>query len=230
MPAVTNSLSAGADGVEIDLRLSSDGVLVVCHDPDLRRLTGSALEVATTSWNHLRATCDQHGVALARAEWMLAAVAGRPVVLELKRPAPGLVPATVNALVDLLCTWAAAGQPLEATVSSFSPALAAAVRASLPATLAVRTALLGLPTDRPSGLLRQALDAGHDEIHPHVTALLADPAAVARAHGLGMSVVPWTVNRGLALRRLAALGVDAAITDVPGRARLALASTRFAAA
>ena len=56
----------------------------------------------------------------------------------------------------------------------------------------------------------------------------ADPAirpreAVASAHALGVGVVPWTVNRGRALRRLAALGVNAMITDVPRSARLALA-------
>jgi glycerophosphoryl diester phosphodiesterase len=228
--AVTRSLRAGADGVEVDLRLSRDGVLVVCHDHNLRRLTGSALEVASTSWDDLRTGSERHGVALARAEWVLAAVAGRPVVLELKQPPPGLTPPTALALVELLTTLGATGLPLEVTVSSFSPALLAAVRACSPAATSLRTALLGRPSDRPAGVLRRALDAGHDEIHPHVAALLADPAAVDRAHALGVRVVPWTVNRGRPLRRLAWLGVDAVITDVPASARLALASRRSAAA
>jgi glycerophosphoryl diester phosphodiesterase len=45
-----------------------------------------------------------------------------------------------------------------------------------------------------------------------------------------VGVVPWTVNRGRALRRLAALGVDGFITDVPRAARLALAVDARAAA
>ena len=45
-----------------------------------------------------------------------------------------------------------------------------------------------------------------------------------------MTVVPWTVTRNRALRRLAHLGVDAVITDVPVSARLALAARGAAAA
>jgi glycerophosphoryl diester phosphodiesterase len=109
------------------------------------------------------------------------------------------------------------------TVSSFSPAVVAEVRGTAPRQLGVRTALLGDVRDRPTSLLRQALQDGHDQVHPNVAALLAEPSAVGRAHALGVGVVPWTVNRGRALRRLAALGVDGFITDVPRSARLALA-------
>jgi glycerophosphoryl diester phosphodiesterase len=236
VPAVTSALSCprggggGADGVEVDLRLSRDGVLVVCHDPDLRRLADSPLAVADSTWNELRRTCAARSVPLARAEWLLAAAAGRPVVLELKQPPPGRTPLTAVALVHLLTSLTAAGLPLDVTVSSFSPALVAAVRTTAPASLRLRTALLGRLTDRPTGLVRRALDAGHDEVHPHVTALLAEPVAVERAHAVGVTVVPWTVNRARALRRLAALGVDAMITDVPTAARLALAPGRAVAA
>jgi glycerophosphoryl diester phosphodiesterase len=222
VPAVAAALSAGADGVEVDLRLSYDGVLVVAHDADLRRVAASPLAVATSTWDDLRTACDRRRVPLARAEWLLTAAAGRPVVLELKHPPPGLTPVTARAVVDLLATLGRAALPVDVTVSSFSPALVDAVRASAPATLGLRTALLGRGSDRPSTLVRHALDAGHDEVHPHVAALLAEPSAVARAHALGVTVVPWTVNRNRALRRLAHLGVDGMITDVPAAARMAL--------
>ena len=127
VPAVAAALSAGADGVEVDLRLSRDGVLVVSHDTDLRRLAASPLVVASSTWDDLRTVCERRGVPLARAEWLLAAAAGRPVVLELKHPLPGLTPVTARAVVDLLTALRAAGLPLDVTVSSFSPALAAAV-------------------------------------------------------------------------------------------------------
>lgn len=230
VPAVSAALSAGADGVEVDLRLSLDGVLVVSHDSDLRRVAACPLAVAATPWDRLRDACDRRGVPLARAEWLLAAMAGRPVVLELKQPPPGLTPSTARALVGVLTGLAAAGLPLEVTVSSFSPPLVAAVRASAPRALGLRTALLGRVTDRPSALVRRALDAGHDEVHPQVAALLAEPSAVDRAHALGVTVVPWTVNRSRAVRRLSTLGVDGMITDVPVSARTALAARGAAAA
>ncbi len=222
LPAVCAALLDGADGVEVDLRLSADGVLVVSHDPTLRRTAGSGLEVATSSWEALRVAGACAGVPLARVEQVLAALGGRPAVLEVKRPLPGAVPSTVDALVAVLAGLRGAGLPLDVTVSSFSPAVVARVRATAPRELALRTALLGDVRDRPTGLLRAALADGHDQVHPHVAALLAEPAAVGRAHALGVGVVPWTVNRGRALRRLAALGVDGFITDVPRTARLAL--------
>ena len=238
VPALTCALSSrvggggGADGVEVDLRLSRDGVLVACHDPDLRRLAASPLAVADSTWGALRRTCATRGVPLARAEWLLAAAAGRPVVLELKAPPPVRTPLTAVALVHLLTSLAAAGLPPDVTVSSFSPALVAAVRTSALPGLRLRTALLGRLADRPTGLVRRAPDAGHDEVHPHphARALLAEPVAVERARAVGVSVVAWTVNRGRALRRLAALGVDAVITDAPAAARLALVPAGAAAA
>lgn len=218
--AVLACLQGGADGVEVDLRLSADGVLVVCHDADLRRLTGLPLAVATTAWDELRSTADARAIPLARVEWMLAALAGRPVVLELKAPppGPGAVRRTAEALVDRLTVLTGAGLPLDVTVSSFAPALVAAVRELAPSSLNVRTAQLGRPTVRASAVLRQALAAGHDQIHPHVASLLAEPDCVAAAHACGIGIVPWTVNRSRAVRRLASLGVDAVITDVPAKA------------
>ena len=230
LPAVSACLLDGADGVEVDLRLSCDGVLVVSHDATLRRITGTGLAVATSTWQELRAAGERAGVPLTRVEQVLAVLAGRPVVLEVKRPGPGAVPATVAALVTVLGELRAAGLPLDVTVSSFSPVVVARVRDTAPSELAVRTALLGDVRDRPTRLLRTALQDGHDQVHPNVVALLAEPSAVARAHALGVGVVPWTVNRGRALRRLAALGVDGFITDVPASARLPLTAPAGAAA
>ena len=52
----------------------------------------------------------------------------------------------------------------------------------------------------------------------------AAAATVARAHDLGMAVNVWTVNGEDEMRRLAAVGVDAIITDVPDVARRVLDS------
>jgi glycerophosphoryl diester phosphodiesterase len=87
---------------------------------------------------------------------------------------------------------------------------------------------------RPTGLLtlrgfdpRDALvlvaDRGHRALHPDVRGFSTVAAAVvARAHELGLGVHVWTVNDATRIRRLAAAGVDAVITDVPDAARQAL--------
>jgi glycerophosphoryl diester phosphodiesterase len=222
--AVRAAFAAGADGVEVDVRLTADGVLAVCHDAHLGRTAGTPLPVASSSWSSLRDTADRRGVALARAEELLVVAAGRPVVLEAKQPPPGPAAAarTALAIASLLRSLQRQAVPLDVTVSSFSPRLAEHVRRLLPPTSGVRTALLGDAFVRPASLVRQALAAGHDEAHPHLLALLADPGSVAAAHACGVAVVPWTVNLRRDVRRLAGLGVDAVITDVPATARAAV--------
>lgn len=225
--SITAALHAGADGVEVDLRLSSDGVLVVCHDPDLTRLVGVPLVIARTPYEQLRCTAAERGVALARVEQVLAASSGAHVVLELKQPPnPGRLQRTAEAVSASLAGTSSGTSrtgPAQVTISSFSAPLVAAARQALSGPTPVRTALLGRPLTPPSAVLRQALRDGHDEVHPHIDALLAEPGAVAAAHRVGITVVPWTVNGGWAARRLAQLGIDGVITDVPVALRAALA-------
>lgn len=215
--AVAAAYAGGADGVEVDLRLTADGVLALSHDPDLGRVAGTPRPVASSTWLDLRRAGRAGGLRLARVEEVLAVAAGRRVVLEVKRPCRTEdEERTADAVVAHL---SAAPGPLDVTVSSFSASLLAAVRSRLPVP-GVRTALLGTPVDRVPGLLRSALDAGHDELHPHVLPLLAQAEVVAAAHAGGVAVVPWTVNRPGQLQRLRHLGVDGVITDVPVEARL----------
>jgi len=49
------------------------------------------------------------------------------------------------------------------------------------------------------------------------------PQLVAEAHGVGLAVVPWTVNEPADIERVLDLGVDGIITDYPDRARSILA-------
>lgn len=225
VPAIAAAVRSGADGVEVDLRLSADGVFVLCHDPDLQRLTGRPLDVARTPWPVLRSAAAEAEVPLARLEEVLPAVDDRRLILELK-PAPV---ETGQLLVRRLQQLDDLGLHCELTVSSFDPELLGAVRATARGRVRLRTALLGRPGWLALATVRQALLAGHEEAHPHVSDLLADPCAAREAVDCGVDVVPWTVNSSRMIRRCADLGVAAVITDVPRKARAALA-TRAAAA
>ncbi|MGP9819654.1 glycerophosphodiester phosphodiesterase [Salinarimonas sp. NSM] len=67
---------------------------------------------------------------------------------------------------------------------------------------------------------RLAADAGCTTWSPHHEDL--DPARLAEAKGLGLLVIPWTVNEIAAMRRLVEMGVDGIITDYPNRLRALL--------
>lgn len=224
VPAVSAALRGSAHGVEVDLRRTADGVFAVCHDLGLLRLAGRDLRIATTSWPELRAVAAASGVPLARLEEVLAVVADRPVVLELKPDQPG----AGAALVERLGQLEALGLDAAVTVSSFDPALLSEAR-SAAAGLRLRTALLGRPGCLALATARLALAGGHQEVHPHVSDLLADPAAARAAAGSGLDVVAWTVNSSRMIRRCAELGCAAVITDLPRKAAVALAAAAVAA-
>ena len=61
LPAFLGAARAGADDAEMDLRLTRDGVAVISHDPDLRRLGGRDLAIADADWDDLRRIPLHHG-------------------------------------------------------------------------------------------------------------------------------------------------------------------------
>jgi glycerophosphoryl diester phosphodiesterase len=211
--AAVAALHNGADGIEVDVRLSADGLLLCCHDPDLSRLAGSTLSVAANRAATLRRVRLDGGHALAVLEELLSAIAERGphrVVVEAKECVDlNAARRLAAALREVLGQFAAV---LDVTVSSFDPTLLAVIRASL-TDIEVGTALLGSTFASGGDLLRHAVTEGHDQIHPYFRTLLREPAVADAARMLGIGVTCWTVNRPHDAERVAALGVDAVITD-----------------
>jgi glycerophosphoryl diester phosphodiesterase len=74
--------------------------------------------------------------------------------------------------------------------------------------------------DPASGLAAAAARAGATMISPK--RVMVTPELVAAAHGLGLKVVPWTVNEPAEMACHIAFGVDAIVTDYPDRLRTVL--------
>ena len=200
----------GADGVELDVRQTSDGVLVVHHDaalPDGR-------PIASTPRRDL-------------PEWLpdleaaLAACAGLALVnVELK--ASPLEPAfdpehgPARAVAELL-----AGSHPPLLVSSFNLAALDVFHAAAPAIPTGWLTTTGFDQERAAA---DAAARGHTALNPpeaQVTQPLVDAV-----HGLGLRLVAWTVNDGARMAELAAMGVDVLVTDVPAAARDVLGQSK----
>lgn len=54
MIAFKKALELGADGIELDLRGTKDGRVVVIHDEDLKRLCGADVKVADLTFEELK--------------------------------------------------------------------------------------------------------------------------------------------------------------------------------
>jgi glycerophosphoryl diester phosphodiesterase len=176
--------------VELDTRRAARGELVVHHDPELagvpvRRLVEPPLPVLSTA---------------------LDAGAGGIVNVELKTD--GDVPGGVAAAFCGLLRRR--GRRDRVLASSFDPIALRTVRVLRPD---IPTALVVGPTGDLGAALREAARARHRALHPN--SVLVDRSLVDRARALGLAVHAWTVNDADELHRLAALGVDGLITDVP---------------
>lgn len=200
----------GADGIELDVRPTADGVLVVHHDAHLA--DGRPI-VAT-----VRAELPPHVPDLDAA---LDAARGLVVNIELKNDPtdPDFDPADrlADAVVDLL---ARRDEPRHRwLLSSFRLATIDRARA-----LAPDLATAFLTVDADVDIVARCVRHGHGTWHPWVGAVAADTIAIAHEAGLRVNV--WTCNDPVVAARLAAAGADGIVTDVPDLISSALAAAR----
>jgi len=209
----------GADGIELDVRLSADGVPFVFHDADLARMTGAAGKLEATAAADLESLRVTGGHRIPTLAALADALAGRRrcvVNVELKpcaRPRD-LVAACLPALGAIAARHAL-------VVSSFDPR---ALRLVADAGAAARgIAQLGLLFDDPSALAALPLLPPVD-LHPAAALVTAEALAAWAARAPGATLRAWTVDDAAEVRRLMALGVRTIITNRPGPLRAELAA------
>lgn len=207
LEAFVQAARVGADGVELDVRRSADGALVVHHDAELPGRGPIASLVAAelpSSVPGLDAALDACGDLLVNIE--LKALPGEPDF----DPTYGL-----GRMVARLV--AGRGRAGRVVVSSFD---LSALDATLAAEPALVTGWLTPSWYDQTSALETVIAHGHRALHPHHEAVT--PALVAAAHAAGIAVATWTVDDPDRIRQLVAAGVDAIITNVPDVARAAL--------
>lgn len=214
------AMEQGADGVELDVWRCGTGELVVIHDEDARRTAGAPLSVPETSFGALRALdaggwkgARFAGERIPRLEEVLEALPDAFVNVELKSRRRD-----VGAAVAAAEVIRAARAVDRVVVSSFDWRLVAALGVAAP--------------EIPVGLLFEGsrlwwlrVALGSRTLRPaalHPARALATDARMRAWTGRGLDVNVWTVDEPEELRRLAALGAAALITNVPARAIQAL--------
>ncbi|RJQ07247.1 MAG: hypothetical protein C4558_09945 [Dehalococcoidia bacterium] len=223
---VARAIEDGCDVVEVDVRATRDGVLVLLHDETLARTTGDPRAVLDVTYEELRALrCGapqghppQPVPTLEEAYAAVLAPDGTPrIVMEVDIPARG-IEAAVAALVRRLHA-----EPY----SLFTPSTEAEVRLmqrhcpEVPVFFDITHE--ALTPDEMERRIRLAAALGVRGINPTFRALT--PEAIALARGLGLEVACWTADEPDDLARMLALGVDAITTNHPRRL-LALLESR----
>ncbi len=193
----------GADGVELDVRLTADGALAVHHDAEIpghgviAQLGVADLPAHVPLLSDVLAVCD-----------------GMVVNVEIKNAPqdPGWDPGEAVAALTAAAIEEA-GWTRRVIVSSFQVATLRAVQAA-DGRLALG-ALWGFAAEVEQALA-EAAASGFGAVHPFVASV--DRQLVEQAHAMGLVVNVWTVNAPEDLRAMVALGVDAVITDRLGDA------------
>lgn len=198
LAAFERAASMGADAIELDVRRTADGHLVVHHDatlPDGRVIV------------HTRAAdLPPHVPSLDDA---LDAGAGVAVNVEIKNdPREPDHDPTDGVAADVAEVLIARPPLLRWIVSSFRWETIERFQAAAPG---VRTAFLCITVDRE--LLARVAAASITAIHPWEQAVTAD--VVRAAHSLGLAVNVWTVDDPQRIAEMVAWGVDGVCTNVP---------------
>ena len=217
-------LQAGADGLELDVRLSADGVPVVHHDAMLDRTTSLSGALAARTAAELarvdagcRYTRDgafpfrQQGVGIPSLREVLHRYRDVPIVIEMKLNSAEMGEAVAREVraadaVDRVC------------LAGYGARSAAAARAAIPeiatsathpeVRLAVYRGLAGWP-------VRHAAYGGYQVPECNGIIRIVSPRFVRDAHDAGFKVEVWTVDEEPDMRRLLQWGVDGLITNRP---------------
>jgi glycerophosphoryl diester phosphodiesterase len=209
---VENSLAAfrlahamGADGIELDIHVTADGVPVVHHDP-----TVDGVPIWRTTAGELDAHHLANGESIPTLETALGAIdPNLYIYVEVK----ALEPRDDAHLLEVLDR---APETSRVAIHSFDHRV---VRRLKDHRQALATGILAVA--RPIRPLRSVLDAGAGVLWQNDD--LLDEALIGEAHAAGLRVYAWTVDEPERMRVLASLGVDAICTNRPDIARETIA-------
>ena len=217
-------LALGADGLELDVRLSRDEVVVVHHDRLLDRTTNLSGPVAgRTAAELARADAGYRfrqgagapfrgqGIGVPDLAGVLARYRDQPVIIEMKLDTPELARATVDVVrradaVDRVCLGAFGRRVLQ-QARRLEPAVATSA-----AREEVRWALYRAWCRWP---VTRCAYAGYQVPESFGRTRVVSRYFIEAAHRAGLGVQVWTIDTEADASRLLDWGADALITDRP---------------
>ena len=214
--AFDRGFAAGADGLECDVHLSRDRIVVVHHDRLLDRTTRG------TGALNARTARELAGLDIPTLRDVLARYPARKIIVELKESSAELARAVVDEVrlahaVDHVCIGSFSVSALRA-VRSYAPDVATSA-----GRMEVRIALYrSWCYLSPGRVAYQAFQVPETSGNARVMSR----RFVELAHKAGLIVQVWTVDEPDDIRRLLDWGVDGIITDRPDVASQVLSDWR----
>ncbi|GBC71113.1 Glycerophosphodiester phosphodiesterase [Candidatus Calditenuaceae archaeon HR02] len=212
--AVKEALRLGVDGIEVDVRVTRDGVVILMHDETVERTTNGSGRVRDLTWSEIRRLDagswkgeEFRGEPVPRLDDVLAETAGR-IVLHIEVKEQGGEVAALRIIRECgAIDWV--------LITSFHPEViknAYSLEPGVGRSLIVGW-LRGATDVKPGLLVHWALACGANALalyHGHVS-----EEVVSYAHKRLLLIGVWTVNEVEEAVRLARMGVDSITTDYP---------------
>ncbi len=228
LPSFALAVVLGATYLELDVHATSDGEIVVLHDPLLDRTTNGEGPVRDRRWRDVAAldagwhfTHDGRsfpyrgqGVRVPRLADVLAAHPRIPLNIEIKQADPPIVAATLDVLRQ-------AGALPRTLLAAEHDDIMAAIRTAVGDEVVtgmsvgdVMTFMDRLMRDDWSGYAPPGAALQVPPAHAGIDIVTA--GSVAAAHRVGLEMHVWTINDTAEIERLLDLGVDGVMSDLPG--------------
>jgi len=222
LPSFQMAVQKGADGVELDAKLTTDGHVIVIHDPTIDRTTDGSGRVASSTLESIRKldagswfSDAFRGAQVPLLEEVFETVGQKKLInIELTNySTPG------DGLVQKVCELIRRHQVQDQIL--FSSFFAANLRKASRILPEIPCALLAMPGLRGAWARSFGFMFGnYQALHPHISD--ADRQQVQRIHRLNRRVHVWTANSHEEVNQLREWNADGIFTDDPQLALLAL--------
>lgn len=199
--AFSRAIELGADGVELDVHSTEDGIILVHHDAELPGFG----PIGHLKYTRVMESRLPNGETIPTLPEVLNLLGDMDVYVEVKTLAPGFDDAILAVLDE-------GPSPTRYAVHSFDHRIVARLGTRRP-TLKRGILLSSYPLD-PIPLLTAA---GATMLWQDQR--LIDRAIVDAVHGAGNTIIAWTVNKAPDALRLAEMGVDGLCGNHPDKLR-----------
>ncbi len=200
--AIEYGIKSGADIVEVDVRKTKDGKLILLHDKDFKRLTGRALSPSDLDFEFIKENITIDGEPVATLEEAVQIVSKRAgLFIEIKEPE------TTEQIVKTVKEKNA--ESWVAFISFYEEALIEVKKIDN----SLKTGIIYM---RPPGKIIEAKKIGAEIVLPLYK--LATEKAVAFAHRLKLKVVSWVINDFETAKIMYERKTDAIASDYPDKA------------
>ncbi len=222
LPSFSQAIQKGADGVELDAKLTSDGHVIVIHDPTLNRTTNGSGKVASFKLNEIRkldagAWFDEKfkGTQVPLLEEVFETV-GKDKLINIELTNYSTRNDGLTAKVcELIKRHNNQSQIIFSSFFASNLKIAAQILPAVPRGLLAMPGLLGLWA-RSFGFMF----GDYQALHPYISSTSREQ--IQRAHRLKRRVHVWTANTPAEIQQLKEWGADGLFTDDPATAVHAL--------